>query len=211
MPMTNKARHEEHRERLFAYVGTALVAVQLAVVLVSWVLKAANPALSVRSLLSSEGVRWFWGQLAHNLATPLLAWLLLWSAAYGSFQQSGIGDLFHRKRPLGYRQRMARKAVAVELLVLVALVAGMTLMPHAMLLSVTGTLFPSSFSSGLVPLAAFVVFLCSATYGLIAGNYKQLPDIFRALSKGLKAASLYTLLYIIGIELFYSICFVLQI
>lgn len=209
--MTNKTRDELHRERLMTSIATGLVLVQLCVVLVSWLLKAANPALPVRSLLSSEGVRWFWGQLAHNLSTPSLVWLLLGSAAYGCFQHSGIGALFHRKSQLGYRQRTARKAVAVELLVLVALVAGMTLMPHAMLLSITGTLFPSSFSHGLVPLAAFSVILCSATYGLIAGNYKQLTDIFAALSKGLKASSPYTLLYIIGIELFYSICFVLQV
>ena len=42
---------------------------QIILILVSWLITAAMPELFVRSLLSSEGIRWFFGQFTSNIGT----------------------------------------------------------------------------------------------------------------------------------------------
>ncbi len=69
--------------RLLPVTAGVLVLAQLLLMLVSWIWSAAVPASGVRSMLSSEGIRWFFGHFAEMLATPLLVWILLLAAAYG--------------------------------------------------------------------------------------------------------------------------------
>ena len=47
-----------------------LLTAQLALILLSWVLTAAFPELPIRSLLSSEGIRWFFGCFSDNQLSP---------------------------------------------------------------------------------------------------------------------------------------------
>ena len=54
---------------LLSRLALALVIAELVLVLVSWILSAAAVG-SVRSLLSSEGIRWLFGHFASMLATP---------------------------------------------------------------------------------------------------------------------------------------------
>ena len=68
-------------------------------ILASWLWTAARPESDVRSLLSSVGIRWFFGTFADNEASVLLVWLLLLSIAWGTFLQSGMAEavrnIFH--------------------------------------------------------------------------------------------------------------------
>ena len=48
-----------------------LLIAELALILLSWILSAAGVE-GVRSLLSGEGVRWFVGDFARMVASPLL-------------------------------------------------------------------------------------------------------------------------------------------
>jgi aminobenzoyl-glutamate transport protein len=57
-------------------------------IIVSWLLSAMRLE-GVRSMLSSEGIRWFVGGFSDIVANPLLAWLLLALIAVGSVVQSG--------------------------------------------------------------------------------------------------------------------------
>ena len=69
------------------------------------------PNIAMRSLLSAEGIRWFFGHFTQSLATPLLVWLVLGLIACGTLRASGLLAL---RRPLGFRERFALRVVAAE-------------------------------------------------------------------------------------------------
>ena len=208
------------RSRLLSYAALALLLAQVALFLVSWLITAARPEIAMHSLLSSEGLRWFFGQFVQNLATPVLVWLLLLSVAYGCVVSSGLGDALRvcfgaskkaEASPLSYRQRFALRAVVFELgLVIIAMLL-LTAVPHASLLSVTGQLFPSSFSASIVPVVAFALCLFSITYGVMSGRFHSVPEIFRSISAGIAPTTPLWLLYILAAELYFSVRFVFMI
>ncbi|MBR6445916.1 MAG: AbgT family transporter [Prevotella sp.] len=179
-----------------------LAVAQLLLILGSWFVTAAWPDLPMRSLLSSEGIRWLFGTFAQNLLTPLLAWLILGSVAYGAVVSSGLFDL---RRPFTFRQRSALRFVAIEIVLFVAVLLLLTLIPQAPLLSATGQLFPSAFSDGLVPFLCFAVTVLALTYGLTTARLNTLSDVLHSLTVGFsKCASLW-LVYILAAELYASV------
>ena len=71
-------------KKILPYLALALALAQLLLIFVSWVWSAAMPLSGVRSMLSSEGIRWFLGHFAELMASPVLVWLLLGAMAYGA-------------------------------------------------------------------------------------------------------------------------------
>lgn len=64
---------------MMAWVALLLGVGQVVLILTSWLLTAAMPESFPRSLLSAEGIRWFFGRFVGNVESPLLVWLLLFS------------------------------------------------------------------------------------------------------------------------------------
>lgn len=126
------------KNKAFAIVTFCLGIVQILLILVSWFITATMPMSPVRSLLSSEGIRWFFGQFTYNLASPLLVWLILAGMALGALQQSGLSKAFTHSARKEYRQRFALKLVLLELIVFAVVIGLLTLMPQAILLSEIG-------------------------------------------------------------------------
>ena len=62
--------------KLLGRVCLVLVLAEVMLVILSWLLSATMME-GVRSLLSSEGIRWFVGSYSAMMASPLLVWLLL--------------------------------------------------------------------------------------------------------------------------------------
>lgn len=184
---------------------------QLALVLLSWILAAAFPELSVRSLLSSEGIRWFLGSFTDNMQTPLLVWLLVGSVAYGALRDSkmlhAIRECLGKER-MPYRKRLALSFVIFELIACVAVMFLLAGIPHAILLSVTGNLFPSSFSNSIIPVTAFCLSLFAVTFGTISGTQKTMDDVFGMLVSGISYTLPLWLIYILGTQLYFSLLFV---
>jgi aminobenzoyl-glutamate transport protein len=170
----------------------------------------------VRSLISSEGIRWFFGSWQTLFASPLLVWLLLCLIAWGSLRKSGLIKLFtfhsslftSHSSLLPFRDRLALRVSLVFLVIYLAILALLTLTPHAILLSATGHLFPSAFSRSLVPVIAFGVCLVSVTFGLVSGRLRSLADILDALSTGIAHGASLIVIYLFAIQLFESIRFV---
>lgn len=202
-------KSDERFKRVFAWGVTVLVLAELVLVLVSWLLSAAMTG-GVRALLSSEGVRWLFGSFTSMLASPWLVWLLLLAVAIGSLWQSGLPQLLRRRAtPVTYRERTALTAVVLLLLLDVVVLATLTLVPHAVLLSSTGALFPSAFSRALVPIVTFALLLASFTYGLMSGSFASLTDAVWSFTVGIRKAAPLIVLYFL-IKLFYeSLRFVL--
>lgn len=106
-------------------------------IILSWLLSAMGQE-DVRSLLSSEGIRWFVGSFSAMTASPLLVWLLLLLSAAGCVRQSGVASLWGQHRSLTYRERIAFRVALFFLVGYVVIVGLLTLVPHAILLSATG-------------------------------------------------------------------------
>ena len=83
----------------------------------------------MRSLISSEGIRWFVGEFTYTLASPLLVWLLLALVALGCLQRSGL-----MSRGRGYRDWVALRVSLSFIIIYVVIICLLTLMPHAILL-----------------------------------------------------------------------------
>lgn len=190
--------------RLYNYLVVGLAVAQVLLVLLSWLLSATMTE-GVRSMLSGEGVRWFFGSFVSVLSSPWLVWLLLLSMAVGSLWQSG---LLQFTAPRSYRHRVALRTALVFLLLYVAAILALTITPHAVLLSATGRLFPSAFSRALVPVIAFGITLVSLPYGLMSGRFRNLSDAVSSLSYGIAKAAPLFVLYVLAAQFVASLYFV---
>ena len=191
--------------RLLPVAAGVLVLAQLLLMLVSWIWSAAVPASGVRSMLSSEGIRWFFGHFAEMLATPLLVWILLLAAAYGCVVSSGL-----LRGQRAYRAQRARVVTMLFAVIYVGVVLLMTVVPHAVLLSADGSLWPSPFSSSLVPLVSFGIMAAALIYGTVSGSFLTLGHAVQSLVRGLQSAAPLLLLYILLAQLSFSLSFVFQ-
>ena len=193
-------------------VCLVLLLAEVLLFILSWLLSATRME-GVRSLLSSEGIRWLFGSWQTIFASPLLVWLLLCLIAWGCLQKSGVVSLFSLHRPpspfhLSYRDKVALRVSLAFLVIYVVIIALLTLTPHAILLSATGSLFPSAFSRSLVPVVCFGVCLVSVTFGLLSGRLRSLGDIVEALSTGIAQGAPLIVVYLFAVQLYESLCFV---
>ena len=192
-------------KRFLPHIALTLVLAELLLMLLSWILSAAMPMSSVRSMLSGEGIRWFLGHFADMMATPLLVWILLLAMAYGCLMCCGVLSLGN-----SYRERRALWLSLAFFGVYVATVLLLTIVPHAVLLSASGTLWPSPFSASLVPVVAFGLLTSAWLYGMIAGTFNTLSDVYDALLHGIRIAAPLLLFYVLVAQLYYSVCYVLS-
>lgn len=189
-------------KKLFARLILALGVAELVLVLLSWVLSVLT-TMEVHSLLSSEGVRWFFGSFTDFQATQYLVWLLLIAMAGGCFWKSRM-----LTKPQDYRDLVALRAALAFLIVYICIMAALTLAPHAILLSAKGYLFPSPFSRALVPVLAFGILLVSVVYGWISGRFSSVLAVIDSMSYGIGKAAPLFLLYVMLIQLYESVKFV---
>lgn len=195
-------------EKWMAYFTITLFFLQILLFIVSWMTAAVIPMSPVRSLLSAEGVRWFFGMSAENLSNQFLLNIVLLGIALGAFRTGGLLSLMKVRRFTSYRQRFAIQMVIFELLIIIAAMLYLTVAPHAILLSASGNLFPSSFSDSLVPVLLISLCLFSITYGIASGTYRSLPDVYHGLTASFSMFVPILLLYILAAELYFSFCFV---
>ncbi len=179
-------------KRFIGVVTATFFVAWLLLVLLSWLL-SATMVPGVRSLLTGEGLRWFFSHLVDGIATPMLVWLLMAAMAGGCLARCGIFNF--QSSTLNLRSRPLRLALLL-LLAYIFLLSLLTAVPHAALLSATGTLSHSPFSRAIVPLAAAAVVLFSVAYGLVAHAFESLADITDAMVFGLAKAAPLLFVYI---------------
>ncbi|MBF1441521.1 MAG: AbgT family transporter [Prevotella nanceiensis] len=194
-----------------AFITCSLLLLQIMVVILSWMIKTIYPDFNGRSLLSGEGVRWFLGNFTNNVASNILVWIILIGLSWGAIHASHILQVFKRSHTLSYRERLGFRVVLIEIMIWFIVIVLLSFIPHAAMLSITGQLFPSSFSKSIVPLIAFIALFSSITYGLIIRRLRKGNLIIEALSNGIKQIAPYIIIYIILVQLIYSIKFVLLI
>ena len=192
--MTNK-----YHQRLGSLCLVVIIAETLLVIL-SWLLSALRVE-GVRSLLSSEGIRWFFSSFNDLVASPVLVWLLLLMCALGCLQKSRATSIFRGTKAISFRDRLALYVAIAFLLIYGVIIILLTLMPHAILLSATGHIFPSAFSRSLVPIISFGICVFSVSFGLMAGVMRNLSDILQALSFGIAKGAPLLVFYLFAVQL----------
>lgn len=198
-------------------IAIFLLGLQGVLILLSWIASAAFPEWHVSSLLSEEGIRWFFRTFTGNLETDILMWILLFLMAYGALKRSGLLGLVRQLcfgggkiSMLSYRQRMGLRTVFFELFIFIVVSLLLTMFPQAILLSVTGELFPSSFSDSVLPSISFAFILIAFSYGFIAGAFRNLNDAYAALSVGLLPFVRFFPIYLLIVELINSVLYIFQ-
>ncbi|MBR7171694.1 MAG: AbgT family transporter [Prevotella sp.] len=194
--------------RLYSRIALLLLVLQLLVVLGSWIISAAIPETNMHSLISSEGLRWYSSNFVDMMASPLLIWIMLLSMAYGCMRGSGLLSVFARGYRMTYRERTAFVFMLFVAVAYIIALLSVTVMPRAILLSASGNLWPSPFSVALVPILTVGICLFSIVYGIVAGSFHSVSDVFTSLSSGLAKSTPLVLLYMLAIQLYYSVCFV---
>ena len=189
----------KYHQRL-GWLCLVTVIAETLLVILSWLLSAMRVE-GVRSLLSSEGIRWFFSSFNDLVASPVLVGLLVLTCALGCLQKSRVTTIFSGKKSINFRDRLALYVALAFLLIYVVIIILLTLMPHAILLSATGHLFPSAFSRSLVPIIAFGICIFSVAFGLMAGVMRNLSDILQALSFGITKGAPLLVFYLFAVQL----------
>ena len=189
-------------KKIISIVTVALVVAWCLLVLLSWLL-SATMVEGVRSMLTGEAIRWFLGHAVDVVCQPLLAWLLMGGMAWGCLSRSRLlaSDDYNLHRKAGLR-------VASVVLLCVGGLLLFTALPHGVLLSATGTLWPSPFSRALVPMASFAVSLCAICYGLVVRSFTRVADIVQALIAGLADVAPLLLIYLLASPFYASLRYV---
>jgi len=205
------------------YIVLVLLVSQLALILLSWLVTAAFPELPMRSVLSSEGIRWFFGSFVSNQLSPLLIYFIMAVMAVGACVRSRLYDALREtlsntrsslttssdhQHKVHYREKVGLRIALVEFIVYVIIMVLLTAIPHAILLSVTGQLFPSSFSSSFIPSLSLIIIIMSLTYGVASGTIDSVTKMHKVLVGGLEVGSRLVPTYVVGIQLYMSIRYV---
>lgn len=178
----------------------------IVIILGSWLWSAAMPSSSIRTLLSESGIRWFFGTFAMNLiSTQLLVWIVLIDISIGACVRSGLWNaarlLVKSHSKLTTLQKRGLRS-AMELIIFEAGVMSLLIFPrHAILLSVTGDIYPSSASVSFVPTVAFMLFSSSISYGLLSGTIHGYRDAVACTLKGGKNLKAILCFYVLLMEL----------
>ncbi len=191
-----------------SYIALALCVAEVLLILMSWLLSVSLADGSVRSLLSSEGVRWFFGSYVDILLRQQLIWILLLSLSWGVYKGSGMGAIFRSAHRLQYRERIALWLVAFIAALIVTVLLLLTAIPHAVLLSVTGALFPSPFSESIFPVLAFSLFSTSAVFGIVSGTFQHIDNVYQSMKQGVNSFAPLFLFYVLITQLLSSFIFV---
>ena len=195
------------KSKICAYAMLLLALAQIVLVLLSWLITAAMPEAFPRSMLSPEGIRWFFGSFTENMESPWLVGLLLICIAWGTLQTSG---LLHFDRTI-YRHRNALRLVLIELVLFVAVILLLTVVPHAILLNVMGGIEASSFSRSLLPYICFAIIVMSLSFGAVSNRLQGIEAMGESLSEGIRMAAPYFVIYILANQLYSSIEYLFRI
>lgn len=195
----NNRRLTSLAAKRWSIVLLVLLVVQVLLVFVSWLITAVSPESHIHSLLSSEGLRWLFGSFVDNITQPFLVWMILVAMAVGTWRSSVPR----------HTRIIIPSLVWVELAIILAVMLLLTVVPHAILRSVTGSLFPSSFSHSILPVMCITTIICAITIGFANNRLHTLADVYDALVSGLRDAACLVPIYIVATELYFSFRFVI--
>lgn len=185
------------------YVLITILIMFVVLAFMSWLAYAAG--MQMRTLLSSEGLRWLFLNVARIVSSPILVYLLLGLSWIGSISRSGLAEAFSRmirygrgESRLTYRQRVALISSGLFFCIYIICLSFLVLSPYAALLSVTGKLFPSPFLSGFFPAFVFGGHVTALLYGSLSNRLRNLYEAFEIFYWGIQRYAIWIIIYLTG-------------
>ena len=202
-------------QRALAVTVVTLIALEVVIVVLSWLVPAIYPYSHVRPLLSPEGARFLVGSLVSAMSLPPLLWLVLSAMSWGLLSESGLLQtiaLFVR-RPHGhpFALRLSLYAAVAVTLISIIIVSLLTFAPGAILLSATGEIWGSSSLMGLIPLLALTAGVSAAAYGFFSSRFSCSSSLLYSMCHGLRSASPLIVLYVFAMQFLLSLLYALGI
>lgn len=183
-----------------------LVEVLVHILLVISSLVFSSAGYPINNILSSEGLRWSFLNTVSNVLHEPLVYLIGFFLSWGAFKRSGLDKALLRLClgmkgvPLSFRQRRALWFVLLLSLLFVVMLLVLVLMPQGILVSVTGQVFPSPFSTGLIPTCMLALVLVSVTYGVIGNTLRTFHEVVQSVYCGLGEYAGWILVYLMGAQ-----------
>lgn len=168
----------------------------------------------VNNLLSSEGLRWSFLNVMSNVLKEPLVYLVSFLMAFGAYKRSGLQTalwrLFTGLRgvPLSFRQKRALWFVLLLTVLFVSLMLLLVFSPQGILVSVTGRIFPSPFSRGMVPACMVAVVLISVTYGVVGNTLRTFHEVMQSVYCGLGEYAGWVLVYMLGAQFYACLMYI---
>lgn len=168
----------------------------------------------INNILSSEGLRWSFMNVVSNVLNDYLALLIGFLMTWGAFKRSGLDSalvrLFCWKHgvPFSFRQRRALWFVLFMTILIFALLSVLVFSSHGILVSVTGRVFPSTFSQGLLPVVMLAVVLVSITYGTIGNTLRSFHEVVQSVYCGLGIYAGWIPVYMLGAQTYACLLYI---
>ena len=185
------------------YVLVALLIMFVVLVFMSWLANATG--MKMHTLLSSEGLRWLFLNVADIISSPWLVYLILGLSCLGAVSRSGLWEAINRmlhwdkeNGQLAYRQRVALISSGLFFFLYLACLFSLVFSPYAALLSVTGTLFPSPFLAGLFPALVFGGHVTALLYGSLSNRLRNFHETFEIFYWGIQRYAIWIIIYLTG-------------
>lgn len=191
-----------------SYLLASLIAVYLVVVLASWIGFAAG--FPLHTLLSAEGIRWFFLNNAKIFLAPTQVYLILLISVIGAFKRSGLDEFaikYFGKDKMTYRQKIAFICMNVYVLIYMIILIALIIPPHAILLSVTGSLTSSPFISGFIPAFTLCLHTAAIIYGSISNRLRNMSECLSVIYWGIARYAIWIIIYFTIILTWKTICY----
>lgn len=211
----NKPGKQHMAERIGEGLLLFLLLNNVGWLLFSWLADAAG--YPINSLLSAEGLRRCFFEADFGAFSSGTFRLLLGLVVLGALRHSGLGSALCNRLRAGkrggattLRQRRALSLAGVALLAYIVVWAVLLLLPHSLLLSVTGRLFPSPFSHGLPLLLTGGAVLASAVYGSVSNRLRGWSETVQLFYIGLRFYAVWFVDYLLALQLFGMVTYIFQ-
>ena len=183
-----------------------LIVAEISLVIISWIINSVYTDAHIRSLLSSEAVRYMFSKSTITISSPPLVWLLLFGMAYGNMK--GCRILTDKGRR-DFRRRLALWLSGIVALFAIAIILFLTIAPHAILSNISGELFPGSFSHSFMSILPAIALCVFTTYGIVTQRYRSMSQWLQSMSSGIRSIAELVIIYIFLCQIYLSLMFVI--
>lgn len=197
----------------FASIFTVLTFILIVLLIgLSWLLSVIGEP--VRNLLSTEGIRWVFSNASVNFLIEEFSYCLQGVLMLGALKASGLNRALGAlvRWPGGtvitYRQRRALIFSGIVALIYICVVLLLILLPHAILLSATGRIYPSPFTEGLVSAMTIGIMLVALIYGTMSNTLRTFFDVTHIMYAGLEYYGIWIIAAIMLAEFYAALQYV---
>ncbi len=169
----------------------------------------------VRNLFSEEGIRWVYAHMQDSFTTSLLALVFPVVLLCGAVSRSGLGTLLTglyrrggRRYRITYRQKTALLTAGIFLAVCGAASLLLILSPQAILLGVTGEIFPSPFIYGILPVTTLCVQGASMIYAHLSNHLHGTAEMLSVMYWGIRQYAAWIFIAILAAQFFHSVVYI---